>query len=170
MAIAIREIPLVNKHAIRFVLFIAMLFGTLSSWAEDINALMLHLSSGKQVVCLLDEKPIVKFSGDDLVLTTHMNEVSYNSADVLKFTYLYVDPSGISQVNIPHCMFSLSGNTLAVTGAEPDSQITVYTVDGALVASAKTNKKGATSISLPGPSGKVYVVKTPVANFKITKP
>lgn len=142
----------------------------LSSWAEDINAMMLHLASGKQVICLLDEKPIVTFSGDELVLTTHMNEVSYQSADVLKFTYLYVDPSGINQVGIPQSLFSFSGNALSVTGAEPDSQIAVYSVDGALVASAKTNKKGAASIVLPDQSGKVYVVKTSVANFKITKP
>lgn len=142
----------------------------LSSWAEDINAMMLHLASGKQVVCLLDEKPIVTFSGDELVLTTHMNEVSYQSADVLKFTYLYVDPSGINQVGVPQSMFLFSGNALSVTGAEPDSQIAVYSVDGALVASAKTNKKGAASIVLPDQPGKVYVVKTSVANFKITKP
>lgn len=143
---------------------------SLSTWAEDINAMMLHLASGKQVICLLDEKPIVTFSGDELVLTTHMNEVSYQSADVLKFTYLYVDPAGIDQVGVPQSMFSFRGNALSVSGAEPDSQIAVYSVDGALVASAKADKKGAASIILPELSGKVYVVKTSVANFKITKP
>lgn len=142
----------------------------LSSLAEDINALMLHLASGKQVVCMLDEKPVVTFSGDELVLTTHMNQVSYQSADVLKFTYLYVEPSGVSQVSTPPCIFSFRGNTLAVEGAEPDTQISVYSVDGSLIASEKANKKGAASIKLSEQSGKVYVVKTSVANFKITKP
>lgn len=154
----------------RLLLSLLMATVALSSWAEDINAMMLHLASGKQVICLLDEKPIVTFSGDELVLTTHMNKVSYQSADVLKFTYLYVDPAGINQVGVPQIMFSFCGNALSVTGAEPDSQISVYSVDGALVASTKTNKKGAASISLPEQSGKVYVVKTSVANFKITKP
>lgn len=154
----------------RILLSFLMAVIALSSWAEDINAMMLHLASGKQVICLLDEKPIVTFSGDELVLTTHMNEVSYQSADVLKFTYLYVDPAGISQAGVPQSMFSFSGNALSVTGAEPDSQIAVYSVDGTLVASTKTNKKGVASIVLPEQPGKVYVVKTSVANFKITKP
>lgn len=132
--------------------------------------MMLHLASGKQVVCLLDEMPIVTFSGDEVVLTTHMNEVSYQSADVLKFTYLYVDPTGVNKINAPHSMFSFGENALAVTGAEPDTQIAVYTVDGVLVASAKTSKDGAATVNLPEQSGKVYVVKTSVANFKITKP
>lgn len=154
----------------RIALSFLMAVVALSSWAEDINAMMLHLASGKQVICLLDEKPIVTFSGDELVLTTHMSEVSYQSADVLKFTYLCVDPVSVNEVGVQQSMFSFVGNSLAVSGAEPDSQIAVYSVDGALVASTKTNKKGAASIVLPEQSGKVYVVKTSVANFKITRP
>lgn len=142
----------------------------LSSWAEDSNAMMLHLASGKQVICMLDERPVVTFGDDELILSTHMNEVSYKSADVLKFTYLYVDPSGVSPVSVPHCMFSFRGDALSVAGAEPNSQIAVYSADGTLVVSAKADKRGIVSIVLPGQSGKVYVVKTSVANFKITKP
>lgn len=155
---------------IRFFLFITMLFSTLSSWAEDINALMLHLASGKQVIYQLDKKPVVTFSGDELILTTHMNKVSYQSADVLKFTYLYVDPSGINQVGMTQNVFSFTENRLFVTGLEPDTYITIYTADGILMASDKTNNNGAASITLPNQSGKVFMVSTSVANFKITKP
>lgn len=148
-----------------------MLFsGALSSLAEDANALMLHLASGKQVVCLLDEKPVITFRGDELVLTTHMNKVSYQSADVLKFTYLYADPSDISQVRMSNGMFYFVGNSLSVSGVEPNSLVAVYSVDGIFVASATTDKKGDATINLPEQKGKVYVVKTTVANFKITKP
>lgn len=154
----------------KLTLSILMAAIALSSWAEGINAMMLHLASGKQVVYTLDEKPVVTFGDDELILSTHMNEVSYKSADVLKFTYLYVDPSGVNPVSVPHCMFSFRGDALSVAGAEPNSQIAVYSVDGTLVASAKANKKGAASISLPEQSGRVYVVKTSVANFKFTKP
>ena len=143
---------------------------TLSSWAEGINALMLHLASGKQVVCMLDERPVVTFRGDELVLATHMNEVSYQAADVLKFTYLNVDPTSVSNAGAQQSMFAFSGNTLSVSGAEQGSQIAVYSVDGVLVASANADKKGSASITLPEQSGKVYVVKTSVAIFKITKP
>lgn len=147
-----------------------MLFGTLSSFAEDVNAMMLHLASGKQVICMLDEKPVVTFGGDELILTTHMNKVSYQSTDVVKFTYLRIDPTGISQAGMAQNMFSFNENTLSIIGAEPDTQISVYNVDGVLVASAMTNKKGTVTVALPAQSGKVYVVKSSIANFKITKP
>lgn len=152
-----------------FILSLAILFCSLSSWAEGVNALLLHLASGKQVACLLDEQPVVTLRGDELVVTTHMNEVSYQSADVLKFTYLYVEPSGVRQLPM-QSMFTFGGNTLSIVGAEPGSQIAVYSVDGVLMASAKAGNKGSASLSLPEQKGKVYVVKTSVANFKITKP
>lgn len=154
----------------RIALSFLMAVVALSSWAEDINAMMLHLASGKQVICLLDEKPIVTFSGDELVLTTHMNKVSYQSSDVLKFTYLYVDAVSVNQVGAQQSMFSFRGNTLSVTGVESVSQIAVYSVDGMLVASGTADRNGAASIVLPEQPGMVYVVKTSIANFKITKP
>lgn len=154
----------------RLILFISMLFSALSSFAEDINALMLHLASGKQVVCMLDEKPVVSFCGDELILTTHMNEVRYQSEDVLKFTYFHDGPTNVGKAEISQSRFLFSENTLSVIGAEPDSQITVYSLDGILIVSAKTDKNGSATVSLPEQSGKVYVVKTSIANFKITKP
>lgn len=154
----------------RFLWLLVMSVCVVSSWAEDINAMMLHLASGKQVVCLLDEKPVVTFRGEELALTTHMNEVCYQSTDVLKFTYLYVDPDGIGRIEASQCMITLQGKTLKAIGLEADSKISVYSVDGILITSAEADKKGSANIALPEQKGKVYVVKTSVANFKITRP
>ena len=136
--------------------------------AENVNALVLHLTSGNQVTCMLDEKPMVTFKSDELVITTHMNVVSYQASDVMKFTYTYADPTNISSVRTSST-FSFNGKVLLVSNLAPSSQVSVYTVDGILVASAKTGKNGSAALTLPEQSGAVYVVKTSVANFKITK-
>lgn len=143
---------------------------SLGTWAEGINALMLHLASGKQVVCLLDEQPVVTFQGDELVLTTHMNIVRYQAEDVIRFTYTAVDPSGINDASTAATSFSFDGDMLRTNSLAPKSAVTVYAADGTLVASGKTDKSGNLSLSLPRQAGVVYVVKTSVANFKITKP
>jgi len=78
-----------NNHYMKMKLTL-LLFSLLTAiqvQAEEINALVLHMASGKQVTCLLDEQPVVTFKGDELVLTTHMNVVSYKAADLQKFTY-----------------------------------------------------------------------------------
>lgn len=154
----------------RLVFSFLMALIALYSLAEDVNAIMLHLSSGNQVICLLDEKPVITFSGDDVKLTTHMNELTYPLAEVLKFTYMYVGTSGASNVGEMHSMFSFSGNSLYVTGAEPNSAISVCSIDGVLVASVKTGQDGSVNIVLPEYPGKVYIVKSSIAVFKIAKP
>lgn len=136
---------------------------------ENVNALVLHLTSGNQVTCLLDEKPVVTFKSDELVITTHMNVVSYQASDVEKFTYTYADPTDISSMRTGST-FSFKGNTLQVANLAPLSQVSVYTVDGILVTSAKTDNHGSVSLTLPKQSGAVYIVKTSIANFKITRP
>lgn len=65
--------------------------------AKEACALIIHLSSGKQLVCLLDERPVVTFTDEEVVLTTHMHEVRYQSVDVQKFTYTNVVVDGIQR-------------------------------------------------------------------------
>ena len=137
--------------------------------AEEINALCLHLASGKQITCLLDERPVVTFNDDDLVMTTHMSQVSYKSSDVLKFTYAYVDPSGIVETKFQNAMFNFGKNTLQATNIEPSSKVELYTADGILVASSVADANGNVTLKLSAHSGTVFIVKTSVANFKITK-
>lgn len=154
----------------RIVLLFLMSVCAFSSWAGDVNALMLHLASGKQVICMLEERPVVTFVGEELKLTTHMNVMSYLSADVLQITYLYADPSDIAHLGSSQSIFSFTGDVLSVRCAEPNMQISVFSADGELVASAKTNKRGTASIVLSDHACKIFVIKTSIANFKITKP
>lgn len=144
-------------------------FCSLSTWAEDINAMLLHLASGKQVVCYLSEQPNVTFKDNEIVLTTHMNVVSYREDDILKFTYVY-DPAGIDGVKIPQSSISFNGNQFSVSALDANSVVSVFSLDGTLVSSALTDNNGCVSIVLPDDTNTVYVVKTSIATFKIMKP
>ena len=87
----------------------------------------------------------------------------------LKFTYAYVDPSGIVESKFQNAMFHFGKNTLQATNIEPSSKVELYTVDGILVASSVADANGKVMLKLSAQSGTVYIVKTSVANFKITK-
>lgn len=149
---------------------LGFLFCTSKISAEEINALCLHLASGKQITCLLDERPVVTFNDDELVMTTHMNQVSYRSSDVLKFTYAYVPLSEIIDAKFSNAMFNFGKNTLQATNIEPSSKVEIYTADGILIDSSLSDANGNVTLNMSAQSGKVYIVKTSVANFKITKP
>ena len=138
--------------------------------AESVNALVLNMTTGKQVIFMLDDLPIVTFEDDELVITTPNNVVSYQDGDVVKFTYSYVDPSKVSQTTMSDTMFKFEGNVLCAYNLEPLSDVSVFSVDGALITSAKTGANGEITLSIPQLSGNVVVVKTSVAKFKMMKP
>ena len=141
-----------------------------SASAGGINALMIHGKSGEKVTILLDEKPVVRFDGDGLVVSTHMNVVNYASADVVKFTYVSVDPAGVGNPDILGAVFSFGKDFVRVENLAPHVRVAVYAVDGKLLSSAMTGSNGAASLNLPEPASSVYVVKTPSSTFKITRP
>lgn len=168
----VQKDSITDKTAIskmRIVSFLFVFFFSMSALAEDINALMLHLVSNRQVVFMLDEKPVITFRGDELVLSTHLSEVSYQSVHVNKFTYIFVDSNEIERMEEPRCLITLQGETLSAIGLEPNSKIGVYTVDGNLISTAIADKKGAATVILPNQSAKVFIVKTSAANFKISQ-
>lgn len=154
----------------KLLFLFSFLLTTLYASSQEINAMVLHLASGAEVTCLLDERPVVTFEGDELVLTTHMNVVRYQASDVLSFTYASVSITSIDRTSSAVTSFAFDGDMLRANSLAPKSMVMVYTVDGTLVTSCKTDKSGNVSLSLPRQAGAVYVVKTSVANFKISKP
>jgi len=151
-------------------LFFLMLSLTGKAWAEEVNALTLWMVSGSKVVCLLDEQPVVTFTGDEIVLSTHMNKMSYPTADVLKFTHSYVDPTGIAQSGVAGTCFLFDGNFIKAFNLEPRSEVEVYSVDGSLLSETIADGSGNVCVSVPAQPGVVFIIKTLVANFKIMKP
>lgn len=137
---------------------------------EDINALRIHGKSGENVTILLDEKPVVRFDGYDLVVTTHMNVVNYPSADVVKFTYVNVDPTDVRKPDMLGTVFSFEKESVKMTNLAPQSHVSVYTVDGRLISSAMTDSNGCASLKLSEQSASVYIVKTSSVTFKILRP
>ena len=69
-----------------------------------------------------------------------------------------------------NAVFNFGKNTLQATNIEPSSKVEIYTTDGIMVASSVADVDGNVTMELSAQSGKVYIVKTSVANFKITKP
>lgn len=144
----------------------------MSAWASpgDINALRIHCRSGENVTILLDQDPLVRFEGLDLVIATDMNVVNFPSEEAEKLTNVSVDPGGISGAMLPDALFTFGEESLKVANLAPGISVAIYTVDGKLISSAITDGSGNASLTLPGQSASVYIVQTPSVSFKIRRP
>lgn len=152
------------------LLLIFLLICTLSLSAESTDALILHMISGNQVTYVLDETPVVSFKGEELVITTLKNTVSYQASDVIKFTYTCNSTSMVDDTKRSDAIFKLENDVLHAYNLEPLSKISIYNMEGKLVASDNVGPNGEITLAIPQASGSVLLVKTSVANFRLMKP
>lgn len=139
--------------------------------SDGINAMLLQGPSDYKFSILLDDQPVVTFSDDYLVVSTHMTRVSIPSHFVTKWTYVQdEEATGIGNASHFGSLLSFDGKHIGMTHLEPSTAVQVYTADGALVTSGTTDSRGNISLTVPERQGAVYVVKTSTVTFKVSKP
>ncbi len=154
----------------RLLLSIVLFGSAMFVSAIELNALILHMKSGKQVTCFLKEQPKVSFVENDLIINTDFGETCYQVGDIVKFTYSYVDPNHIDDILASNICFNFDGQTLSAKNLEPSSNVSIFSIDGILLRSAKVADNGEISVDIPLTSGSVIIVKTSELNFKVRKP
>lgn len=154
----------------RLLLSIVLFGSAMFVSAIELNALILHMKSGKQVTCFLKEQPKVSFVENDLIINTDFGETCYQVGDIVKFTYSYVDPNHIDDILASNICFNFDGQTLSAKNLEPSSNVSIFSIDGILLRSAKVADNGEISVDIPMTSGSVIIVKTSELNFKVRKP
>ena len=154
----------------RLLLSIVLFGSAMFVSAIELNALILHMKSGKQVTCFLKEQPKVSFVENDLIINTDFGETCYQVGDIVKFTYSYVDPNHIDDILASNICFNFDGQTLSAKNLEPSSNVSIFSIDGILLRSAKVADNGEISVDIPLTSGSVIIVKTSEVNFKVRKP
>lgn len=150
-----------------------LLFALTARAASDgVNAMLLEGPSDFRLTILLDDQPVVTFSDDYLVISTYMGAaVSIPSSHLTKWTYVNDEQAtGIRNAARFGSLLSFDGKHLSLSNLAPSSAVQVYTADGALVATAKTDSRGSVALSLPERPGAVYLVKTSSVTFKVSKP
>ena len=154
----------------RLLLSIVLFGSALFVSAIELNALILHMKSGKQVTCFLKEQPKVSFVENDLIINTDFGETCCQIGDIVKFTYSYVDPNHIDDILASNICFNFDGQTLSAKNLEPSSNVSIFSIDGILLRSAKVADNGEITMDIPLTSGSVIIVKTSELNFKVRKP
>ena len=157
----------------RSLLSIALLCSVLCSQAGEPGepALAITTKDGKTAVYALREKPLVTFTGDDVVLKTAYVQVQYVFADLESFTVLNTlsDEDAIRRVSAGATQFEVSAESLTAGSLQPGEELQLFTVDGKRIASARATEEGRASVSLESIPAGVVIVKTQSFTYKIQK-
>ena len=134
------------------------------------NAMVLHKSDGKSVTIMLGDLPKLSFDGNDVIIQTHLMNVTYSSKDILGFSYKFVPNTSIDKINSNSSVyFKRENGNIFIAGLDVDSSVMVFSLDGKVLCSNVANRVGKATINLTRIPVNVCIVKTSIGTFKISK-
>lgn len=138
------------------------------------SAMMMRAESSQVTVCMkngsyltksFEEKPRVVSMGASVELKTNTDVLEIHQEDLKKITFGPV--SNVPNVNSNAAFYTIDNNNLYVSGETPNSNVSLYGVDGVLLKSAQVGVDGTAKMSLPSNFQGVSVLKSNSINAKI---
>ena len=116
----------------------------------------------------LSTQPVIKCIGTTLVLSTTKLRIEMLVTNVAK-VYLDSGSSGVESIQEQPVSYHIAGNALYVQGIAPNSIVSLYDIDGLMLARQEADENGVLSLLLgQHPSG-VIIVKANNQSFKIVR-
>lgn len=134
------------------------------------NTLTIHQRDGQKFSYGFEEKPVVTFTDNALIIKSTKVEVQYELAKVAKFTFDDVEDAVIGiKADDANASISLDEYTVCITGAKANITIHLLASDGKQLLSYKTNRDGSVTFSIAELPEGVYIVASESLNIKILK-
>ena len=117
----------------------------------------------------LEEHPKVKLGKKEFTLTTSLQTVKYEAADVLRFTLQ--EESIEDGISVPKTMEDVQfrKDALSIAGCMPHSPVRIYDTAGRMIQTAQTDGEGNLTLSLTLLRKGIYIIKTNNTTLKIQK-
>ena len=137
--------------------------------ADSQNTLVVKLKNGAETTFFLKDKPNVTFEGTDLKVVSNKETVTFALSDVLRFTYVKKDASGIDETVVDPTEVSYDGSVLVISQLKQGASVDIYSLDGKLVRQLKAHHSGTYRLSLSELPTGLYLVKADNITYKIMK-
>ena len=151
------------------LLLILLLAWPIGVLADNLNTLVVTMKNGAETAFFLKDKPNVTFEGTNLKVVSEKTTTSFALADVLRFTYVKRDPSGINEQIVDPTEISYEDGVLVISQIKAGASVGVYALDGKLVRQLKAQRSGTYRLSLSELPTGLYLVKADNVTYKITK-
>ena len=151
--------------------FLLLLSMTVGAWAQ--NAFVIYQKDGMVTTFSFAEKPILSYSGNELVLTTTETSVQYPIYMLQKVAFDMKDidmediEDGIKGVSVyADVRYSFREGSLFISGCEPGALVSLYNLKGMKVGQYRLDAEGKATIPLQTLSKDTYIVKAGNLSFK----
>ena len=136
-----------------------------TSAAKAVTALVVKDSEDQETLFLLTDKPVVTFDEDYLIITTDGTKVYYPLSAYRSFSIEDKDDTGVTAQEAVKPEFSF-GDDVQALGLAANLPLQIYSADGRLVSTGKTNAEGKVHLEINGSKCKVLIFKAGKQLFK----
>ena len=153
----------------RLLFSFVLTFLCITAYAQ--NAIAVYQKDGQVATFAFTEKPVVTYSGSDLVLKTNKTTVQYPIYMLKKIVFDVKDLiDDIEELKVDSkAEFSFEGETLHISGGKPGEPVYLYNMKGMMVGQYRLDGEGRVAIPLQGTDKSLYIVKTSCFTFKFKK-
>ena len=140
--------------------------------ADQLNTLVVLTKDNVQHQFVIAEtKPEVTFEGNSLKVTCAKPDasVTFDLKDIVRFTYVKQDDSGINELVEDPAAVTFDGGVLVISQLKANATVGIYTTDGRLLQQLKARRSGSYRLSLSQLTPGVYIVKVGNTSYKIMK-
>lgn len=147
-----------------------MLFAAVPMIVSAQNTITIHQKDGKQFSFGFDEKPVVSFTDNMLVVKTTKTEIQYELALLSKFTFDQKQTAvdAIVDERIEPSV-TLDEYSVQISGLKAGATATLLSADGKQLQSYRTDNEGTVSFSIAELPQGIYIIKSESLTCKILK-
>lgn len=147
------------------------MLAVVSTMAYSQNAIAVYQKDGQIAKFDFTEKPVVTYSGSDLILTTTKTTIHYPVYMLQKIAFDTTNlVDGIDDIELkPEPQFSFQGATISISGGEAGEAVCLYDISGRKVAEYRLDSDGRANIPLQTLGKNLYILKTKTISFKFRK-
>lgn len=131
--------------------------------------LLIHTGQGETLTYHFADKPVVTFSGDDMVVTSlETPALSFAMENIVNMTFAE-DWTGVEAVAATGKNIFVTSTTLTVSGMNDGARVDIFDMGGARVATATANADGRADSDISRLTKGVYTVSADGISFKFIK-
>lgn len=151
---------------IRIILLLLILF---SIGAKAEPCVVVATSNGESVF-FFNEKPSFTYDGQKVQFTTSATQIEFSPSNILSVKIDDRVNTSIEKISNSNgnIAYSLDDNGLTINGCNPNEKISLYSVNGTLIAESLAQNSTAYFCISQLPCG-IYIVQTKASSIKIIK-
>lgn len=134
------------------------------------NTLTVLQKDGQQFSFGFEDKPVVTFTDNELVVTSTKTELRYELVKLAKFTFDDVEDAVIGiKPDAAKASITIDVYTVCINGAKPETTVTLLSADGKQLQSYKTSAEGSVTFNIAELTAGTYIITSESLTVKILK-